>query len=401
MRILYHHRTLGDGAEGIHVREMVRAFRAEGHQVKVIGPAGERPPEKSKSFRILDRLKKMIPAAIYELLEIGYSAYAFYLIRREMRVFKPDLIYDRYITFNAGTILAARKRGIPVYLEVNAPLALERSGEKDERLVFRKTAARMESWICSNANRTIVVSTPLKDYLESIGVPPYRCVVMPNGVDPVKFAPRQKQAALLQKLGVRESSFVVGFTGVLRAWHGIDLLLTAMSGLIKSGADACLVIVGDGPYRVTIEEIAAKLGLSDAVFITGRVAHEQVADLVSLFDVAVSPRATFYASPMKVVEYMALGKAVVVPGTQNFLDMVDEGVNGVTFRDGDAADLERVLGSLCNHRSRCVELGLGARQKVEYRLNWRWNAVEVCRLFSEERVTATTAVSASSVVTER
>ena len=44
MKILYHHRTLGDGAEGIHVREMVRAFSSLCHEVKVIGPAAETPP---------------------------------------------------------------------------------------------------------------------------------------------------------------------------------------------------------------------------------------------------------------------------------------------------------------------------------------------------------------------
>jgi len=38
VKILYHHRTLGDGAEGIHIAEMVNAFRQLGHEVLVIGP---------------------------------------------------------------------------------------------------------------------------------------------------------------------------------------------------------------------------------------------------------------------------------------------------------------------------------------------------------------------------
>jgi glycosyltransferase involved in cell wall biosynthesis len=111
------------------------------------------------------------------------------------------------------------------------------------------------------------------------------------------------------------------------------------------------------------------------------VPHDRVPDYVSLFDVAVSPRATFYASPMKVIEYMALGKPVVVPRTPNFLDIVDEDVNGVTFTDADSAEgLAAALVRLCQSPQLCQSLGQQARRKVESRLNWGWNATEVCRL---------------------
>jgi glycosyltransferase involved in cell wall biosynthesis len=85
---------------------------------------------------------------------------------------------------------------------------------------------------------------------------------------------------------------------------------------------------------------------------------------------------------MKVIEYMALGKPVVVPRTPNFLDIIDEGVNGVTFEDGSAAALEKTLADLSDSPGACKDLGAKSRRKVESRLNWRWNATEVCRLFA-------------------
>src|SRR5579871_4022834 len=88
MRILYHHRTLGDGAEGIHVREMVQAFRRLGHQVKVIGPIGETNPQQLRRSKLLDALKRLLPTVIYELLELGYSAYAYLKTLREIRSFR-------------------------------------------------------------------------------------------------------------------------------------------------------------------------------------------------------------------------------------------------------------------------------------------------------------------------
>jgi len=382
MKILYHHRTLGDGAEGIHIREMVKAFRQLGNEVRVIGPTGEIPPTPSRKSRMLERVKRSVPHALYELLEIAYTAYCFWRTVRSIRSFRPDFIYDRYITFNAGTILAGRVYRVPVFLEVNAPLAKERSVEPDERLAFRKLASWMESWICTNATQTIVVSTPLKQYLESIGVPRGKCIVMPNGVDPDRFSPRPRNEALLDQLGIHKDDLVVGFTGILRPWHGLDLLVDAVANMVRRGSKVFLLIVGDGPYRCSLENRVSELGVAGAVRITGRVAHEMVPEYVSLFDVAVSPRATFYASPMKVIEYMALGKPVVVPQTPNFLDIIDEGINGITFEDGNAAALEGALVALSDSPDNGKDLGLKGRQKVEARLNWLWNARAVCGLFS-------------------
>ena len=314
------------------------------------------------------------------MLEIGYTSYAFLKTAWVVSSFKPDFIYERYITFNAGPVLAARACGVPLCLEVNAPLALERSQEKDERLTFRGIAKSMERWICAHSNRTIVVSTPLREYLESIGVPRDHCVVMANGVDPERFSPREKDVALRTELGIPADSFVIGFTGVLRPWHGLDMLVDALADLVARGLNVYLLIIGGGPYEVELDAQIKKLNLSRFVKITGRVPHDRVPGYISLLDVAVSPRATFYASPMKVIEYMALGKPVVVPGTLNFLDIVDAGVNGVTFADGNVKDLAEALAKLAQDPAACRELGVQARVKVEKRLNWRWNARTTCEL---------------------
>jgi glycosyltransferase involved in cell wall biosynthesis len=222
LKIIYHHRTLGDGAEGIHIREMIKAFRSLDHQVKVVGPVGESSPEQSSRGGVLSKIKSMLPGWLFELCEFGYTLYSFLQMSWKIRTEQPNFIYDRYITFNAGCVLAAKLQGVPIFLEVNAPLALERSEQPDEKLFFRKIAFFIERWTCVNSFRTIVVSTPLKKYLQSIGVPEARVVIMPNGVDPGKFSPQPKDKELLKALGIGAESIVIGFTGVLRPWHGVD-----------------------------------------------------------------------------------------------------------------------------------------------------------------------------------
>jgi glycosyltransferase involved in cell wall biosynthesis len=380
MKIIYHHRTLGDGAEGIHIREMIAAFRSLGHEVLASGPVGESRPEVSIRASRLARIKKKLPQIAFEIAELGYSIASFLRTLYEIARYRPDFIYDRYITFNAGVVAAGRLTGVPVLLEVNAPLALERSQQKDEKLILRRIAFAMERWICRKAHRVIVVSTPLREYLLSVGVEKARCVVMANGANPDRFTVMRPDHELRKRLNIGPQALVLGFTGVLRGWHGLDLLLEALAALSSQGRDVAVLIVGDGPYRGALQAKAADLGVTDRMFITGLMPHDQVPFYVNIFDVAVSPAATFYASPMKVIEYMAMGKAVVVPDTANFLDIVEPGVTGCTFSSGSATAMARELAALQDDPATIVRIGLSARQRVEQRLNWRRNAREACQL---------------------
>ena len=381
MKILYHHRTLGDGAEGIHIREIVNAFRQLGHKVTVAGPVGELQTNRGQQG-YLSKIKLLLPRILFELLEVAYSAFCFVDLVRKAKALDADFIYDRYITFNAGALWAARFCHIPLVLEVNAPLALERSNESDEKLHFKKLAHYLERYVCSNADMTLVVSTPLKCYLESIGVPKGKCVVMPNGVDQVKFRPMPKKNELIQKLEIPVDSVVIGFTGILRPWHGVEMLITAVADLKKLGKSVYLLIVGDGPIWEKLDKELQKAGLSECSKITGRIAHDKIADYVSLFDIAVSPKATFYASPMKITEYMAMGKAVVAPDSENLIDMIDDGENGILFKKDSTASLTECLDKLFGSAELRQQMGQNAREKVETRLNWEWNAREVIKLIN-------------------
>ncbi len=369
-RILYHHRTLGDGAEGIHIREMVAAFRELGHEVKVIGPVGEAVPEKGTAGKRLSAIKSKMPKVVFELCEIGYSFYSFCLISWLIFKDKPNFIYDRYITFNIGGVLAAKLLKVPLFLEVNAPLALERSEQPDEKLYLKKVAFALERWACSNTFRTIVVSAPLRDYFVRQSVTKEKIIVMPNGVNPDKFCPHEKDHVLMGELGICPDRIVIGFTGVLRHWHGLDVLIDAFGQLVKQSQNVFLLIVGDGPIRNSLESQIKSYGIEDLVSITGRVPYDEIQKYVNLFDIAVSPKSTFYASPMKVLEYMALGKAVVVPDRQNFLDIFGDSLSALTFQEGDVCSLyEKILFFISDSSAR-ETYSHNARKLIVCERNW-------------------------------
>ncbi|MGH9361115.1 MAG: glycosyltransferase family 4 protein, partial [Thermoanaerobaculia bacterium] len=201
MRILYHHRTLGDGAEGIHVKEMVNAFRRLGHEVKVAALIGEATDSSSRKQRRWTRLARLMPGFVYELGELAYNLKGYATLGRELQAFRPDFIYDRYVSYNYSAVGLGRKHRVPVILEVNSPYSSQRQ-TFDEKVYFKGLIRRFERRICRDASRVIVVSTPLKSFLASIGVPAERIVVMPNGVDPEAFHPGIDGGAVRSRLGL-------------------------------------------------------------------------------------------------------------------------------------------------------------------------------------------------------
>jgi glycosyltransferase involved in cell wall biosynthesis len=145
--------------------------------------------------------------------------------------------------------------------------------------------------------------------------------------------------------------------------------------------DLHLLIVGDGPSRAPIEREAASRGLADRVTITGRQSHEAVRGFVAAMDVTVSPRATFYASPMKIVEYMSMGKTIVAPDMENIRDLVTGEVNAVLFTPESSRALADVLRRVLADAELRRRLGDAARATVLARRTWLHNAHAVVELF--------------------
>ncbi|QDT06273.1 Alpha-D-kanosaminyltransferase [Rubripirellula lacrimiformis] len=396
MRILYHHRTLGDGAEGIHIREMVAAFRELGHEVRVVALVGETPsrqPERETTSETAQQISsqptdrsqqrwsgvsRWLPGVAYEIAELGYNVFAKRRLRTAVAQFQPDFIYDRYNSFSSAAVDVGRGMGVPVCLEVNAPVALERTMQSEKRrLRMDQLAIRYERSICCAADRVVAVSTPLKQFLvDERGVPADRILVLPNGADPDKFHPKCCGAEVRRSLGLVDKT-VIGFLGILRNWHGIDLLIDAFGQLAKTDSSIHLLIIGDGPIQHDLEAIVADKHLENRVTFTGRVVHAAIQSHLAAMDITASPMATFYASPMKILESMAMGIPTVAANTANIRDVIEDGIDGVLFAPNDAGSLAKAIASLINQPELTAKIKHYARRKIETDRNWVSIAGEV------------------------
>ena len=130
MKILYHHRTASKDGQAVHIEEMIDAMRTLGHDVRVVAPTLGAPAAQQGAMGAevgwVHRLKAALPKAVYELLELTYSLVAYRQLDKVAQEFKPDFIYERYNLFLLSGSMLKAKLGIPLLLEVNAPLVEER-----------------------------------------------------------------------------------------------------------------------------------------------------------------------------------------------------------------------------------------------------------------------------------
>lgn len=373
MKILYHHRTRAEDAQGIHIAEIQRAFRELGHEVLEVAlvPAGGAEGvrrEPGAMVRIASRLAASVPPTGYELLELAGNAVTAARLTAAVRTAKPDLVYERYSLHNAAGALATRTARVPLVLEVNAPLAEERAkhgrSPRNAGLAFPRLAMRVERAIWRAATAIVTVSTPLADLLVKAGVERRRILVLPNAVRREMMRAGSGAAAVRTAHGFAARDVVFGFTGWFRPWHGLEAFLEAFADANLAAEGARVMLVGEGQALPALREIVTRRKIADAVAFTGAVGRDAISDHIAAFDIALQPHATQYASPMKIFEYLALGKPVVAVRTPAIAEVLHDGIDSILFEPGDTPALVGGVRRLLRDGELRLRMSLAARESV-------------------------------------
>jgi len=369
VKILYHHRTLSKDGQNVHIEELIAAFRRAGHQVMVVGPAAHKDAAFGSDGGFLSRLRASLPRSVAELLELGYSFLAFWKLWGAYRAFKPDALYERYNLFMLAGAWLRAITGLPFIVEINAPLVLERSREPG--LSLKWFARLCERYVWRRADLALPVTEVLSRQVQAGGVPATKIRVMPNGIDLRHFAAGHSGAKVRARYGF-ENKIVIGFTGFIREWHGLPAVIEVMKQL-RDGYDIGFLVVGEGPGREGLEQAAREHSL--AVAVTGVVAREDIPDHVAAFDIALQPRATEYASPLKVFEYMGLARAIIAPAQRNIREILTDHTDALLFAPDDVDSFSQVLKQLIEDADLRTRLGKAAAATIHARdFTWDGNA---------------------------
>lgn len=197
-------------------------------------------------------------------------------------------------------------------------------------MVKKVTADILDSGIPRWCDHVVTVSDRLGEHIAQMGVPTSKISVIPMGVNSGDFPTIPTQDARAA-LGLRDVPTVL-YTGNLAPFQGVDHLLRAFTTVANENLDSRLVIVG----RPTsgYQRMAQSLGIGERVTFAGERPFDEVRTYLAAADVVVLPRDNCVGFPLKLLNYMAAGKAIVAfeGGSGDVLNHLE---NGYVVPDGD------------------------------------------------------------------
>jgi len=287
-----------------------------------------------------------------------------------------------------AAIQAANQLGIPSIYEVRGLWHLTRAArfpgfEHTQQFTMLE---RLEVDACHAADRVLTLTDSLKSILVNQGIAADKITVVPNGVDLDAVEIAVPDPAVARQLGI-DGKVVIGYIGSLLHYEGLDVLMMAFARVLAEGANAALLIVGDGDASRPLEALAHDLGIDAAVRFIGRVDRRTAMAYYAQVDIAPFPRLSFpvteTVSPLKPFEAMAWSKAVVTSDVAPLREIIDHGATGLVTAAGDVDSLAEALSSLIADRALRKRLGDGGRAWVGEHRTWSILAKRIGEVYSE------------------
>lgn len=204
--------------------------------------------------------------------------------------------------------------------------------------IATKLTHRYEKFVASRANALTGPSQKCHEYFKAIGVEGKEFFLIPNSADLEAFDPskvdEEARLALREKLGIPADRSITCFVGRLGKEKSVDVLMEYWAETVSPADKLHLMIIGDGPDRQELEELADSLGIRDMVTFTGRVEHKEIPAYYAICDVY----ATASLSEMNSIS-MLEGMASGLPTLQRFdelnADQIQSGVNGYLYNNAE------------------------------------------------------------------
>jgi glycosyltransferase involved in cell wall biosynthesis len=390
MKILYYsphpNLNLTDPAGyGTHMREMIQAFRDQGHEVRPLIMGGTEPRENYSPPRngFLKKIaKKIIPTARWQTWKddrlIDFDEEAFLRLRAEIQKFKPDLIYERANYMQVSGVRAAKKAGVMHILEMNSPYVEEKVELEGGGSKLLQEAVQREHEQLTKTAQVMVVSSALRDYfIEHHGIFRGKFTVVPNAIDPAKTMAEPQAVLNIRQRQNLVGKVVFGWVGSIQPWHGIEKMIKAFAPVHRLHPDTRLLIVGSGETEGQLKALVQSMGLDDSVLFTGYVPHSEVFQHIAAMDICLLPNTNWYCSPIKLFEYGAMGKAIITTDHPAILDVMTPDVDGLIIDKSDEKALEEAMLKLVQDKETREKLAIGFQSKVLNHHTWKSNADRV------------------------
>ncbi len=277
-----------------------------------------------------------------------------------------DLIHANNLKMFWLALAAARGTNTPILWHVR---------DIYPQTVLNATMCRMAAY---GASRVIAVSKAVAAQFHSANVE-----VIYNAVElPCPEGLEELGQQFRRHYSIPPESVVTGYAGRLDGWKGIDTLIEAMArtGLAQQGHR--LVLVGEGPERNNLAELATRCGISDAVHLIPY--QSAMASVYSAMNVCVQPSVEPDPFPRSVIEAMSFARPVIGSNSGGIPEAIEEGVTGFCFEPGDVDALSRLMVKLAPNPELALRMGSAGRRRCEKIFSAAGQAEHLRSLYAQE-----------------
>ena len=222
-----------------------------------------------------------------------------------------------------------------------------------------------------------------QDLVRNNGLREDRVVSIPTGVDLTSFYPREPDLSLKNTLNVPLDSLVVGTVAFLRSYKGIGDLLSAAKIVLTRRDNVRVVIVGDGPEKSSLQEMAQRLDVENRVLFLGF--REDVRHLLPLFHVFVLSSIAAETTPQVLTQALAMTRAVVATNVGNVSEVVRHEETGLLVPPAKPEELAENIERLLDHVALREKLGQAGRRLVVQQYSFEETLNQTERLYENLR----------------
>jgi 1,2-diacylglycerol 3-alpha-glucosyltransferase len=305
-----------------------RELERTGHQVYIFAPCPAKGSEREEG--------------VHYFRSIGFNRYSGYRIPlfptnkcEILTHLDVDVIHVHGLMFQAvRSLLAGRALGKPVVLTFHTMVT--DAARFYNFTPFPEWVVQLGLWsylriILSRPEVVIAPTHTIKMEIKRYAPHIRRFEVIPTGVDLDRFHPDIDGSAVRERYGLLGKKVILHLGRI--AWEkNIDLVLRGFTRLLRREPEAVLVMVGEGPAKEHLQELAHELNVGDKVLFTGFVPDDELPQFYAACDV-LTLASKFETQGLVILEAMALGKPVSGIRYRAVEELIREGENGELFNE--------------------------------------------------------------------
>jgi glycosyltransferase involved in cell wall biosynthesis len=373
----------------LHISHTIRALAELGHKVRIIAIQNnnivmsddlENWAEARLGltqniwFRLIERFLRRIQSE-FNLPFIGFFDSLRFADACYHELAAADILYERFGWMGYGGVIAARWLRIPLVSELNGNIKENEILE----LHLSPMQAKISQWLTNKTfkltDSLVVVSQSLRGFIrDDFDIPGEKINVVINGADLALFTQSYNEYTTREKYNIK-TIHVITYVGSFQPWHGVDILISSYKPVLQQFPNSTLILIGDGMLKEKIEKQITELGLEVNIKMLGRLPQSEVAAVLSISDVAVIPypyeHDDVVGTPLKLIEYMAAGKAIVA-STMPIHEIIDDMETGLRVPPANVEALSDAVCRLLADPKLRSKLGKNAQQRS---INYSWENV--------------------------